>query len=257
MSKAGWNQVVIVCLCICLGAAFAGCSDQSGQKTSDGVESQAVAEASDTVSDDMAGGEDSQEEQTAAESSVGSALEETIPDDLVVYDYASMDDVLAAVVTVMKEDKVNRFYRDQPVDGMAVNYLYTYVNLFDRDTFEKVKLEGKSHDTYVRMDEDYLQQQLMYAFGGAVTMDDLKADGDLLLQKGESFYVALGDIRPVSVVYAGFENEGFTEHTVYSFDYEISLPDGDTEDGIIQVKFQEASEVESGIILKAVAIATY
>lgn len=259
MRKAAWNQLLLLCLCICLSAVLAGCSDSNGQEVSDGVESQAVAEASDTVSDDMADmDKELQEEQDVPQSSTDFVLEEqTLPDDMVVYDYSSMNNVLAAVVTVMKEEDVNRFYRDQSNEGMAVSYLYTYVNLFDSDTFEKAEMKGKSHDTYVCPDNAYLQQLLMYAFGDTVTVDDLKADGDLLLQKGDSFYVALGDIRPVSVDYAGIENEGFTDHTVYSFDYEIGLADGDTEDGIIQAKFQEAPEVKSGITLKAVAISTY
>lgn len=259
MRKAGWNQSLLLCLCICLCAGLAGCSDRDGQKDLNGAESQAVAEASDTVSDDLGDGKaESQEEETSfAETAEMPEGEGTIPDDVTVYDYASMDDVLAAVVSAMKSEEMNRFYGEQSNDSMAANYLYAYVNLFDSDTFKKEELKGKTHDTYVQPDQDYLKQLLRYAFGDRITLDDLKADGDLLLKKGDSFYVALGDVKPVVVDYVGFENENFTEFTVYSFDYEMSLSDGSTEDGIVQVKFQEASDAESGIILKAVAIATY
>lgn len=263
MRNAGWDHFLRFCLCICLGMVLAGCSDQKGQNVSDGIETQAVEEASDTVlenAEDREAGdkkEDAQGAQSPSENSVGVIEEESRSDDITVYNYASMNNILAAVVTVMKDEEVNRFYRDQPDDKMVVNYLYSYVNLFDQETFQTLKMKGKKHDTYVQPDKEYLQKLLVYAFGDAVTLESLKADGDLLLQKGDAFYVALGELKPVTVDYVGFENEGFTEYTVYSFDYEMGLDNGDTEDGIVQVKFQEAPETESGITLKAVAIATY
>lgn len=263
MRKAGWNRFLLFCLCICLGVVFAGCSDQKEQNNLDGIESQAVAEASDTASEGMedkkANGEeaDAQEKETFPENSAEVIEEESKPDNIMVYDYASMDEVLAAVVAVMKDEEINRFYREQSNDEMAANYLYSYVNLFDRDTFKTVEMKGKTYSTYVQPDEAYLQKLLRYAFGDAITLENLKSDDNLLLKKGDTFYVALGDRKPVLVDYVGVENEGFTEFTVYSFDYEVGLDGGDTEDGIVQVKFQEAPETESGIILKAVAIATY
>ena len=259
MKKARWNQVLIVCLCFCLSTGLTGCSGQEGQDNLDSVESEAVAEASDMVAESSQDSGNLDGKAVAQEGDVSSeeTVEEAIPFDVTIYDYAAMDNVLAAVVSAMKSEEVNRFYREQPNDAMAANYLYAYVNLFDSDTFQTQELKGKKHDTYVQLDQEYLDRLLMNAFGDSITLKDLKADGDLLLKKGDSFYVALGDVSPVLVDYVGVEKEGFTESTVYSFDYEIGLSDGSTEDGIVQVKFQEASEAESGIVLKAVAIATY
>ena len=64
-------------------------------------------------------------------------------------------------------------------------------------------------------------------------------------------------MQPVLVDYTGFENEDFTESTVFPFDYELYLDNGDTEDGIMQVRFEESEEVESGIILRVVAVTRY
>ena len=76
-------------------------------------------------------------------------------------------------------------------------------------------------------------------------------------KKNEVYYVAVDDIRPVQVDYTGFENEAYTESTVFPFDYELYLDNGDTEDGIMQVRFQESDKAESGIILKNVAVTRY
>ena len=157
----------------------------------------------------------------------------------------------------MQKSDTSRYYRDGSGNDLAVNYLYSYVNLFDHDTFKNVSMKGKTHDSYVKLKPDYLNELLTYAFGDTITSRNLKADGDLIMKKGSDYYAALDKVQPVVVDYAGFENEDFTESTVFSFDYEMYLDNGGTEDGIMQVRFQESDQVESGIILKVVALTRY
>lgn len=260
MRKAGLHQLLLFCLCICLGIFLTGCSAQSDQKdnASEKVEFQAEDEASDTDSGESDGSTQQEQQKMLSESSSESFTEEEIvTDNLTVYDYASMENVLAAMVSAMEEEDISRFYRDRSDNNLAVNYLYAYVNMFDHDTFEQVSMTGKTHDSYVKLEEDYLNDLLIYAFGDAITSEKLEADGDLILKKGNDCYVALDEIQPVLVDYTGFENENFTDSTVFSFDYESYLDNGDTEDGIMQVRFQESAQVESGIILKVVAVSQY
>ncbi|MGN0293205.1 MAG: hypothetical protein ACI4D3_04290 [Lachnospiraceae bacterium] len=260
MRRAGRNRWMLFCLCICLGVFAAGCSGQSAQKDSgsEKVEYQAENEASDTGSEDADGISQDDAKTVLTESSTEPATEEELtPEDVTVYNYASMDNVLAAMVSAMQESDISRYYRDGSGNDLAVNYLYAYVNLFDHDTFEQVSMKGKDHDSYVKLKPDYLEELLIYAFGDTITSRDLKADGDLLLKKGDAYYAALDEVQPVVVDYTGFENEDFTESTVFSFDYEMYLDNGDTEDGIMQVRFQESDQVESGIILKVVALTQY
>lgn len=262
MKKAGFHQLLLFCLCICLGIFLAGCSSQDSQKSdaSDSVEYQAEKEASDIGPDDSDGSTQQGQDGTTEplESSAELHMEETLnTDDWTVYDYGSMEHVLAAMVFSMQEGEVNRYYRDRADDNLAVNYLYAYVNMFDHDTFETVSMKGKTHESYVKLQADYLKKLLAYAFGNTITVDRLKGDGDLVLKKGSDFYVALDEVQPVLVDYTGFENEDFTESTVFPFDYELYLDNGDTEDGIMQVRFEESEEVESGIILRVVAVTRY
>ena len=260
MSKAGRNRLLLFGLCICLGVFMAGCSGQSVEKNSDSekVEYQAEDEASDTGSEDTDGTVQKDAGKVLTESSTEPAAEEELtPEDVTVYNYASMDNVLAAMVLAMQKSDTSRYYRDGSGNDLAVNYLYSYVNLFDHDTFKNVSMKGKTHDSYVKLEPDYLNELLTYAFGDTITSRNLKADGDLILKKGSDYYAALDKVQPVVVDYAGFENEDFTESTVFSFDYEMYLNNGDTEDGIMQVRFQESDQVESGIILKVVALTRY
>lgn len=260
MRKAGLNQLMLFCLCICLGIFMTGCSGQSAQKdtVSEKTEYQAENEASDTGSDDSDGAAQKSGAEVLTESSAEPATEEELtPEDVTVYNYASMDNVLAAMVSAMEESDTSRYYRDGSENDLAVNYLYAYVNMFDHDTFKSMGMKGKNHDSYVKLQNDYLEELLIYAFGDTITSQNLKADGDLILKKGSDYYAALDELQPVMVDYAGFENEDFTESTVFSFDYEICMDSGDTEDGIMQVRFQESDQVESGIILKFVALTEY
>ncbi|MDY2627972.1 MAG: hypothetical protein SOW08_06595 [Lachnospiraceae bacterium] len=265
MRKAGLHQLLLLCLCICLGLFSAGCSGQNSRKDSDsaGLEYQAEGEASDTGPVDSDGSTQQDEKIKSADEPVQNsaelfAEEETaIPVDMTVYNYDSMENVLAAMVSAMQDEEINRYYRDMCNNDLAVHYVYSYVNMFDEDTFEQMSMSGEKHDSYVRVDENYLDNLLVYAFGNAITTRNLEADGDLLLKKNEDYYVAVDDIRPVQVDYTGFENEAYTESTVFPFDYELYLDNGVTEDGIMQVRFQESDKAESGIILKNVAVTRY
>lgn len=257
---------MLLCLCICLGVLLAGCSGQGSRKdsVSGGEEYQAENEASDTGSVDSDGSiqqdemEKSMDELHAGSTEELPAAEETaIPADMTVYNYASMKNILAAMVSAMQNEEISRYYRDMCNNDLAVYYLYSYVNMFDQDTFEQVSMSGAKHDSYLRVDKAYLDNLLVCAFGNAITLGNLKADGDLLLKKKEDYYIAVDDIQPVQVDYTGFENEAYTESTVFPFDYELYLDDGGTEDGIMQVRFQESDKAESGIILKIVAVTRY
>lgn len=260
MRKAKLNRLLLFCLCICLGIFMAGCSGQSAQKdmASGEAEYQADNEASDTGSDDADGTAQQDGVKMLEESSIQPATEEELtPEDVTVYNYASMDNVLAAMVSAMQKSDTSRYYRDGSEKDLAVNYLYAYVNMFDHDTFQSVSMKGKNHNSYVKLQPDYLDELLLYAFGDTITSQNLKVDGDLLLKKGSDYYAALDELQPVVVDYTGFENEDYTESTVFSFDYEMYLDNGDTKDGIMQVRFQESDQVESGIILKVVALTEY
>lgn len=270
MRRAGVRELLLLCLCICLGIFAAGCSAGEDQNAvvSDSGEYQAENEASDTGSGDLDGSEQlerkeeisgaafSNEVQTAG-TEQAAAEESVIPEDITVYSYDSMENVLAAMVSAMQDEEISRYYRDMCDNDLAVDFLYFYVNMFDHDTFASVNMSGKKHDSYARVDRDYLDNLLVFAFGNAITASNLKSDGDLVLIKGSDYYVALDDLQPVQVDYTGFENEAYTESTVFPFDYELYLSNGDTEDGIMQVKFQESDKSESGIILKTVAVSRY
>lgn len=259
MRKAGRNYLLLFYLCMCLGMVFTGCG-QSGQKSaSDHLESQAQEEVSNTAADsEKKEGDGLQKaEESLDDSGETKEIEETIPENFSVYNYSSMDNVLSALVFAMKQENVSRIYGEPSNDKLINSYIYAYVNLFDQKSFQTEKMKGKNHDTYVKLDKQYLDDLLIYAFGGTISAEDLKEDGDQILKKGDSFYVALGEISSISVDYTGFDNADFTELSVYSFDYEVNKSDGDTEDGIIQVKFREFSKAKSGIVLQTVAISEY
>ena len=272
MKKAGRNRLLLFGLCVSLGLITAGCGKHADNiDASDSGEFQVSEETLDKLSEDdsaesiegitgkAANGETVADGETAAD---GESVAEAQSDEseivnMTVYNYSSMDNVLAALICAMKEEGLSRVSTDWPVQKLAPRYLYSYVNLFDQDTFETVKKKGTAHNTYVKVDQEYLEELLMYAFGEKLSLEDMEADGDLVLKDGKSYYVAVGDVNPMMVDYTGYDNAGFTEFTVYSFDYEMALEDGDTEDGFVQVKFQEYPEMEAGIILKAVAVVQY
>lgn len=260
MRKAGLHQTLLFCLCICLGIFLTGCSGQSNQEkaVSDDVEYQAENEASNMEEGDFAADAQQKQKDAQPESSAESSSEEVlITDNITVYDYAYMENVLAAVVSAMDDEEISRCYTEKADDNFVAHYLYAYVNMFDHDTFKSVSMQGKTHDSYVRLEADYLSSLMIYAFGDAIKPSQLKADGDLVLKKGSDYYVALDEVLPVVVDYTGFENENYTDSTVFPFDYELTRESGETEDGIMQVRFQESDQVEEGITLKVISVTRY
>lgn len=279
--KAGRKELLLLIFCMSLGLVFAGCAKRTDSiEASDSGEYQVDEmsvdqKSADTDSQSAEAGQKTEEldqqtveaEQTSATADTDQKTTESIAAEdpsetsevyqLVVYDYSEMNQILAALICSMRKSEITRVNTEWPVQQLAPLYLYSYVNLFDQKTFQTVQKEGGTHDTYRKVDASYLKNLLMYAFGEKLALEDLKPDGDLILKEGSSYYIAAGDVNSMSVEYTGYENAGFTEFTVYSFDYEMTLDDGDTEDGLVQVKFQEKPEVESGIVLKAVAVTQY
>lgn len=263
--KAGRKELLLLIFCMSLGLVFAGCAKRTDSiEASDSGEYQVDEmsidqKSADTDSQSAEAGQKTEKlDQKTTESIAAEDPSETSEVyQLVVYDYSEMDQVLAALICSMRKSEITRVNTEWPVQQLAPLYLYSYVNLFDQKTFPTVQKEGSTHDSYRKVDASYLKNLLMYAFGEKLALEDLKPDGDLILKEGSSYYIAAGDVNSMSVEYTGYENAGFTEFTVYSFDYEMTLDDGDTEDGLVQVKFQEKPEVESGIVLKAVAVTQY
>lgn len=183
--------------------------------------------------------------------------EETMPENMIVYDYANMNDVLAAVVITMNHRGIHEMQPERADNAFAVEYIYSYANLSGHEMFQIVDMDGENHHSYMQIDRAYMESFLINAFGENITLDNLEADGDLLINRNGEWFAALDEISYVSVDYSGLENIEFKEKTVYSFNYTISRPSGDTEDGIVQVHFRESDRTENGIILDSVAIAEY
>ena len=183
--------------------------------------------------------------------------EETMPEDMIVYDYANMTDVLAAVVITMNHRGIHEMQPKRADNAFAVEYIYSYANLSGHEMFQIVDMDGENHHSYMQIDRAYMESCLLNAFGENITLENLEADGDLLINRSGEWFAALDQISYVSVDYSGLENIEFKEKTVYSFNYTISRPSGDTEDGVVQVHFKESDRTENGIILDSVAVAEY
>lgn len=220
---------------LAIGVMLTGCSSTMPDKT--------MLQTAETIETEI------QTEETA--------IEETIPENMIVYDYANMTDVLAAVVITMNHRGIHEMQPERADNAFAVEYIYSYANLSGHEMFQIVDMDGTNHHSYMQIDKAYMESFLINAFGENITPDNLEADGDLLLSRDGEWFAALDQIPYVSVDYSGLENIEFKEKNVYSFNYTISYPSGDTEDGIVQVHFRESDRTEYGIILDSVAIAEY
>lgn len=249
MKKANYTLFVLFSLCFCLCLGFTGCSSESGDAGQTDTEGYSEASA------------DGGEEQLAAESSEEETIdwaseEQEVISTLPVYDYEAMDKVLAPLVAMMRENNMSRFTRAQADTDMAARYLYIYENLFHAESAEQLTLQAKK-GSYIQLDTEGTEVLLQNVFGDGMELNKLQADDEMIIKKGKNYYVTAGEIPSVTVVYSGFENEGFTELSVYSFDYELQMEDNRSEEGIVQVKFQESEETDSGITLNVVAVTPY
>ena len=229
-------KIGVMAISLAIGVMLAGCSSTVPDET--------VQQPAETTEAEI------QTEKMAIE-------EETIPENVVVYDYANMNDVLAAVVITMNHRGIYEMQPERADNAFAVEYIYSYANLSGHEMFQIVDMDGINHHSYMQIDKAYMESFLINAFGENITLDNLEADGDLLINRSGEWFAALDEISYVSVDYSGLENIEFKEKTVYSFNYTISQPSGDTEDGIVQVHFRESDRTEHGIILDSVAIAEY
>lgn len=231
-----WKAAVMI-FSLVIGFVLTGCSSASPEET------------------------ELQTAETAEEESImdrkTTAEEETIPENMIVYDYANMNDVLAAVVVTMNHRGIYEMKPEHADNSFAVEYIYSYANLSGHEMFQIVDMDGANHHSYMQIDREYMESFLLNAFGESITLDNLEADGDLLISRGGEWFAALDEVSYISVDYSGLENIEFKEKTVYSFNYTISQPSGNTEDGIVQVHFRESDRTENGIILDSVAIAAY
>ncbi|MDO5409574.1 MAG: hypothetical protein Q4F21_03860 [Lachnospiraceae bacterium] len=258
MKKAGLNRLLLLCLCAGISIFLLACSAQTdSRKDVSGKGKQTDTEVSDTGSGELDEEKIKTDSDVSEDGSEAFSEGETLVTDILVYNYASMDNVLAAMVCAMGQEKVTRFYREDADEQLMREYVYSYVNLFDSDTFQKVEKKGKNHTQYFKMNQEYLDELLICAFGEKITSKNLTADKDMILKKGNTFYVAAGDVAQVTVDYTGIEKQQFDESEVYSFDYEKNWKNQSIEAGIVQAKFQESEKAEAGIILKAMAITIY
>lgn len=254
MKKAGWKPILVIVLCICMVCAglLAGCSGKyphdSGSDESNGLQAEESKAAKEMQTE-------APSETPVDESELNSQQDPSVNG--IIYNYSAMDQVLAAMIYAMSEENMSRFTQDSVDNELVINYIYAYINLYDQKVFSLSDQKGKHHNQYMKVNRRYLEDLLEYTFEGSVQVEDLKADGDLFILDQDAFYVAKDNLKDIRVDYTGLEMKGFAEAVVYTYDYERDLKGGETEDGILQVKFRESLKTEAGIALNAMAVISY